>query len=207
MMTSTITASRRTQEERRTHSEQALIDAAAQLISEGGSAAITLAKVGERAGFSRGLANHHFGTKANLMARVIHDVTDAFQASLNASSNDGTVKDSLQRLIDIYMNAVQNPLPINRARLVLYGEAITENFAYQDVIQACDRLFRNNLEKAFQRGIASGEMHTSLDSSSLAIITIGLLRGIACQAFTQPELDIQGARKESEKLLLTQWFT
>jgi AcrR family transcriptional regulator len=206
-MTTTATTFRRSQEDRRAHSERALIDAAAQLIAEGGSAAVTLAKVGERAGFSRGLANHHFGTKANLMARVIHDVTDTFQASLNSAPNNGTVKHNLQYLITIYMNVVQNPQPINRARLVLFGEAITESFAYQNVIQECDRLFRTSLEEAFQRGIESGEMQPGLDSSSLAIITIGLLRGIACQAFTQPELNTQGARRESEKLLLTQWFT
>ena len=69
--TSPSSPPRRTQEERRTEAEQRLLAAAAQLISETGPASMTLAKVGERAGYSRGLATHHFGSKAALMQRGV----------------------------------------------------------------------------------------------------------------------------------------
>jgi Bacterial regulatory proteins, tetR family len=42
-------------ERRRNEAEQRLLDAAAELIGEIGPAAVTLANIGERAGYSRGL--------------------------------------------------------------------------------------------------------------------------------------------------------
>jgi AcrR family transcriptional regulator len=55
---------RRTQEERRVEAERRLLRAAAELVGEIGPARLTLANVGERAGYSRGLATHHFGPRA-----------------------------------------------------------------------------------------------------------------------------------------------
>jgi len=44
-----------------------LLDAAADLIAEGGYEAMTLAAVGERAGYSRGLVTARFGSKDQLL--------------------------------------------------------------------------------------------------------------------------------------------
>src|SRR3546814_12482747 len=63
---------RRTQEERTALSDQRMTDAAVALIVEHGIAAATLAAIGERAGYSRGLVTHRFGTKARLLAHL-HD--------------------------------------------------------------------------------------------------------------------------------------
>jgi AcrR family transcriptional regulator len=57
----------RTQEQRRIEAERRLVRAAAELVGEIGPARVTLANVGERAGYSRGLATHHFGPKGALM--------------------------------------------------------------------------------------------------------------------------------------------
>src|SRR5262245_25666186 len=61
---------RRTQAERRSQSEGALLDAAAELIAERGVEGTSLASIGERAGVSRGLPTHHFGSKDALVARL-----------------------------------------------------------------------------------------------------------------------------------------
>jgi AcrR family transcriptional regulator len=37
---------------------------------------VTLADVGKRAGYSRGLATHHFGSKGAMMQRLVDTVTD-----------------------------------------------------------------------------------------------------------------------------------
>jgi AcrR family transcriptional regulator len=60
----TTSPRRRTQAERRAAARDRLLQAAAELIAECGLPAVTLAQVGERAGYSRGIANHHFGTKS-----------------------------------------------------------------------------------------------------------------------------------------------
>ena len=200
-MTSTTEIRRRPQKERREAAERALIDAAAELIAEGGSAAVTLAKVGARAGYSRGLANHHFGNKADLMARVVEEVNSTFQALIEAGPPAASAGEELRHLVAVYMGVVKNPQAINRARLALIGEAITGDFQFRSVIIESDRLFRAGLANAFERGMAAGDFPADVDPQGLATATIALLRGVACQALTDSALDVDQAYAEIGKLL------
>ena len=61
------TASR--QRERSERSTRALLDAAGEVIAEVGYGNMTLAAVGERAGYSRGLVTARFGSKEKLLGR------------------------------------------------------------------------------------------------------------------------------------------
>ncbi|MFD8128576.1 helix-turn-helix domain-containing protein [Streptomyces mirabilis] len=71
--------SRRSQEDRRAEAERRLLEAAAELIGEIGTSRVTLAAIGERAGYSRGLVTHHFGSKSALMQRLVDVVTAEFR--------------------------------------------------------------------------------------------------------------------------------
>src|ERR1700760_1516094 len=64
---------RRTQQERREETERKVVAAATALIAEHGSRALTLAEVGEAAGYSRGIVSHHFGSRENLLRAVMRD--------------------------------------------------------------------------------------------------------------------------------------
>src|SRR2546421_53515 len=64
-----MTTARRTQQQRRDQAETALLNAAAELAVEHGVRSLTLARVGERAGYSRGIVTHHFGSKQALLER------------------------------------------------------------------------------------------------------------------------------------------
>ena len=58
---------RRTQPQRREEAEQRLLDAALSIVARRGAVRMTLAEVGEAAGYSRGLPAHRFGSKAGLV--------------------------------------------------------------------------------------------------------------------------------------------
>src|SRR5690349_22428973 len=64
---------RRTQRERREETERKVLAAATALIAQHGSRALTLAEVGEAAGYSRGIVSHHFGSRENLLRAVMRD--------------------------------------------------------------------------------------------------------------------------------------
>jgi AcrR family transcriptional regulator len=55
----------------------ALLDAAEQLLSEIGYAAITTRKLAERAGVNHGLVHYYFGSMEDLLLRVVERFTDA----------------------------------------------------------------------------------------------------------------------------------
>src|SRR5205085_5012871 len=67
---------RRTQAERVEASDRALIDAAIALIAERGYDRTTLAGIGERAGYSRGLVTQRFGNKENLLWAILRQILD-----------------------------------------------------------------------------------------------------------------------------------
>ena len=76
---------RRSQVERRQESEHALLSAAAEVIAERGINGASLSVIGERAGTSRGLPAHHFGSKDALVARVASAAQDRMAEVLLAS--------------------------------------------------------------------------------------------------------------------------
>ena len=62
-----VAAERRSQTERREEAEHRLLEAALEIVARRGSVRMTLAEVGEAAGYSRGLPAHRFGSKAGLL--------------------------------------------------------------------------------------------------------------------------------------------
>src|ERR1700748_893308 len=62
---------RRTQAERAAESDRRLLRAALKLIAERGYRNTSLAAIGEEAGYSRGLVNDRFGSKAGLLWALV----------------------------------------------------------------------------------------------------------------------------------------
>jgi AcrR family transcriptional regulator len=114
----------RTQEQRRIEAERRLVHAAAELVGEIGPGKVTLANVGERAGYSRGLATHHFGSKGALMQRLVETVTNQFRDAMAEESQSDSPIDQLRQLIDFYFAVLSDLHPVNRARLVLWADAV-----------------------------------------------------------------------------------
>ena len=69
---------RKTHAQRREEAERRLLDAALTIVAQRGSVRMTLAEVGEAAGYSRGLAAHRFGNKAGLVQALAGYIGEQF---------------------------------------------------------------------------------------------------------------------------------
>jgi AcrR family transcriptional regulator len=195
-------AERRTQEERRGEAEKRLIEAAAAMVSEAGPAKITVANVGERAGYSRGLVSHHFGSKRALMQRLVESVTHQFREALFDQQQSSDALGELGTLIDIYFDVMSDLQPINRARLVLWADAVAN--PSDDVRPAmvnADREFREEIEKRLHQAISTSQVPETVNAHGLATVIIAMLRGVALQALIDDNVDLAAARFEIEQLL------
>ena len=198
----TTPGARRTQEERRGEAERRLIDAAAELVGEIGPARVTLANVGERAGYSRGLASHHFGSKGALMQRLVETVTHQFREALFDEQPSADAFDELRTLIGIYFDVMSNLRPVNRARLVLWADAVTNSSEeIRPAMVAADREFREEIEKRLRLATAAGQFPASVNAHGLATVIIAMLRGVALQALIDDDVDMSAARDEIEQML------
>jgi AcrR family transcriptional regulator len=192
----------RTQEQRRIDAERRLVRAAAELVGEIGPARVTLANVGERAGYSRGLATHHFGSKGALMQRLVDTVTGQFRDAMFEESQSDSPIDQLRQLIDFYFRVVSDLQPVNRARLVLWAHSVAG--PSEDVrprMISADREFREEIEKRLELAISAGDVATSVDPHGLATVIIAMLRGVALQSVLDDQVDLGAARREVEQLL------
>ena len=198
----TETALPRTQEQRRIEAERRLVRAAAELVGEIGPARVTLANVGERAGYSRGLATHHFGSKGALMQRLVEVVTSQFRDAIVEESQSDSPIDQLRQLIDFYFRVVSDLQPVNRARLALWADAVagpSEDVRPQMI--SADREFREEIEKRIELAVNAGGANEDVDPVGLATVLVGMLRGVALQRVLDDQVDIVAARREVEQLL------
>jgi AcrR family transcriptional regulator len=193
----------RTQEQRRVEAERRLVRAAAELVGEIGPARVTLANVGERAGYSRGLATHHFGSKGALMQRLVDAVTSQFRDAMFEESQSDSPIDQLWHLIGFYFDVVSDLQPVNRARLVLWADAVAG--PSEDVrprMVSADREFREEIEKRIPLAKTAGEVAGSVDPHGLATVIIAMLRGVALQYLLDDQVDLNASRREIEQLLI-----
>jgi AcrR family transcriptional regulator len=192
----------RRQEHRRIEAERRLVHAAAELVGEIGPARVTLANVGARAGYSRGLATHHFGSKGALMQRLVETVTGQFRDAMAEESASDSPLDQLRQLVDFYFRVLSDLQPVNRARLVLWAEAVagpSEDVRPQMI--AADREFRDEIEKRIQLAVGATDIAPPIDPHGFATVIIAMLRGVALQHVLDDQVDLGAARREVDLLL------
>ncbi len=194
----------RTQEQRRIEAERRLVRAAAELVGEIGPGRVTLANVGERAGYSRGLATHHFGSKGAMMQRLVDTVTSQFRDAMFEGSEPDSPIGQLRQLISFYFDVASDLKPVNRARLVLWADAVAgpSDDVRPQMISA-DREFREEIEKRIRLAVAADEVGADVDPLGLATVIIAMLRGVALQRVLDDQVDLVAAQREVERLLTT----
>src|SRR3954452_3794237 len=116
-------ATRRTQAERRAETERRLLEAAVELIAEAGVSAVTVAATGVRAGYSRGIVNHHFGSRRALLDALAREM----QGRFSAPEAQGSGLARVLALVDAYLAGLGQRARDTQVFLVLWTEAIASD--------------------------------------------------------------------------------
>ncbi|MFE6051413.1 TetR/AcrR family transcriptional regulator [Kitasatospora sp. NPDC056446] len=191
---------RRTQAERRARAESALIAAAARLIAERGSTGVTLAGVGEEAGFSRGLATHYFGSKAALLARIQDEALAEARAAAAPERSGAGAADELCGFARGCLEGVRTPTDLGRAFVVLGAEALAGSSELTAAVAELDARTRNWAADVVAQGLADGELRPGVDPQAFALVFVGLVKGLVVLAAAAPEaFDVTAASGEAER--------
>jgi AcrR family transcriptional regulator len=137
---------------------------------------LTLARVGDRAGYSRGLITHYFGSKQALLERLAHATQSGFVPGL-----DGVPPglDRLLRLTDGYIGALGQLRMLNRAFLLLWAEAAT-SAELARIFRGRDEAFRADLREDIAAAVADGSVRPDVAADEVAVV-LARLRGIGLQ--------------------------
>ncbi len=194
---------RATQAERRARSERRLLDAATQLIAEQGFSRTTLAQIGEKAGYSRGLVNERFGSKGELVRVLAGDFQQYFahdQLAPALAHKHGL--EALLVTVDTYLDSVVSSEHLGRAYYELLGESIALVPEIHATFVEADRALRDGVERTVRSAVRAGEIPRDVDTRAFAVFIVGLLRGIVLQWLLDPSgFDLAAVRVETRRTL------
>ncbi len=178
--------SRRTQAERTALSDARMFDAAMQLIVEQGTHATTLKAVGERAGYSRGLASSRFGSKDALFGQlVLHFNTSWTQELANKVGTRGGVQACLAALCAVE-DFLSSHSKYMQAMYILWFESISTHNDVRDHLAAYHEIYRGDVAHWVKEGIASGEIDAAVDAECYAFGFCSFIFGTIYQWLVAP---------------------
>lgn len=183
---STTAAQQLTRKERSALAEQRMLDAAIHLIAEHGYENTTLAAIGELAGYSRGLATHHFGSKAELFSALIRQRAMRFDKELDAGRETGDALQALLQMTDKHREAAKNDPASSQGMLVLWlqsmiGDSPMRQPATQNLLQTRDRV-----QRVIERGVINGTIRAGINPHEEAIQICGSWFGLLLQWLIDP---------------------
>jgi AcrR family transcriptional regulator len=165
--------------------------AAAEAIAERGVNGASFAVIGERAGLSRALPTHHFGSKDALVARVAATAQERVVEATTSRLADGEI-DSLAALeliratVDTYLGLFENPTANERALIVMWGATFPSESPIGGMVEA-DRRAYDGWAELIERGHRDGSVRPDADPAAHAVILHGMLRGIAALLLTESQ--------------------
>lgn len=120
-----MTTLREPQQERSRTTRRRLIEAALDCFGERGWHGVTVAVIAERAGVSRGAAQHHFPTREDLVAAAVDVLGEAQIDELRAQAAELPGGPSrIERVVEMVLNLYTGPM--FRAALQLWAVASTD---------------------------------------------------------------------------------
>lgn len=107
-----VLQARKTQEERRSQTQRALIAAARQLFAQKGYAGTGTPEIVAAAGVTRGALYHHFADKLALFAAVVEEEHLLMSMAINAAADSEDEPGPIKALVagcDAFLDAMQDP--------------------------------------------------------------------------------------------------
>jgi AcrR family transcriptional regulator len=191
-----VRAERRSQAERREEAEARLLQAAIAMVAERGLERVTLADIGEAAGYSRGLPAHYFGSKAGLIVTLAQRLVAGFGQALDRVELHTPGLERLTGIVRFYLDSARKDPVGAKALLVLLADGLNNDLVREPLAELNARsvkAFEANLAAAIEKG----EARADIDVRAQAILILATLRGAVSQWQLAPgRIDLARVRDE-----------
>ncbi|WP_394729290.1 TetR/AcrR family transcriptional regulator [Altererythrobacter sp. GH1-8] len=177
---------RRTQAERTAESDALMFEAAKQLIIEQGTHATTLKAVGERAGYSRGLASNRFGSKDALFGQLVLRFNTNWTQELANKVGERTGAQACLAALDAVEDFLLNHSEYMQAMYILWFESISSHNDVRSHLAAYHEIYRRDVAHWVSDGIANGEIDAAIDAESYAVQFCSFIFGTIYQWLVAP---------------------
>ncbi len=172
---------RRRQVDRTALSDRLLTEAAIQLLVKSGIQGTTLQAVGERAGYSRGLATHRFGSKAGLFGKVLRVASIDWLERVQAAVGERVGADALCAATDAAEKFIRERPEEVRAMYLLWFLSIDPSADYKSNIANVHQAQRRDVARWIRAGQSAGVVDASVDPKRVAEQYAASMAGIIYQ--------------------------
>ncbi len=199
------TSPRMTQAERTALSDARMLKAAQELIAEHGTHNTTLREVGERAGYSRGLASNRFGSKEGLFSQLVLDFNRRWAEELRRTVGDSTGLPALAaalRTVEFYL--INRPAEM-RALYILWFESMSSHDEVRQRLALNHKAYRRDAERWVREGIQEGTIRNTVDAKTFAVEFSSLIFGLIYQWLIDADsIDVPAVFKRYQRNVVEQ---
>ncbi|TCO56550.1 TetR/AcrR family transcriptional regulator [Actinocrispum wychmicini] len=192
----------RTQRERRERTREALLDATIDCLVELGYSGTTVHEICRRAGLSRGAQQHHFTTKAELMAAAVEHLVQRLRDEVAGSITLPPGPETVGVAIDLLWCGFSGKL--STAALELWVAARTDEELRRSMLPVDRALARSTLD--LYRA-AAGEDLPADRLETLFWLTLNVTRGLALDAMIGGDPDRRARLLDEWKAMATAMLT
>jgi AcrR family transcriptional regulator len=178
---------RMTQAERTALSDARMLEAAKELIVEHGTHNTTLREVGERAGYSRGLASNRFGSKEGLFDQLVRDFNRRWASELRRGVGSSTGLPAFAAALDAVEYFLLNRSHEMKALYILWFESMSSHDEIRKRLARNHTAYRRDAEKWVREGIREGTIRDTIDPQCFAIEFASLIFGLIYQWLVDPD--------------------
>lgn len=168
----------RTQAERTAISDKAMLNAAVQLILERGTEKTTLQAIGERAGYSRGLATYRFGSKAGIFDAVCKAISRRWLDYLQEDVGARIGIEAMCAALDSFFQFVSDFPSEARVLQILYCGAGSPKSEYRQTSVSIHQRQQEDVAAWVRAGQRQGVVRKDVDPKSVAAQYIAYISGM-----------------------------
>ncbi len=179
-----------------------MIFAAIELLNSVGIQGTTLVAIGDRSGYSRGLATHHFGSKSGLLRTVLKRITAVWTEKLVQNLDGKVGLQAFTIAIDTHLDHVLHHPDYIRAMNILWGAALDPASEFKPNVAEFMRIQRESVAAWVKEGQESGEIRPEIDAGRIAEQFYGSLIGLNNQWLVAPEIDLRAAYEDYKQNIL-----
>jgi AcrR family transcriptional regulator len=172
---------RMTQAERTALSDQRMFDAAINLINERGTQKTTLKEIGERAGYSRGLANYRFGSKEGLMQELFTQFDNRWKEHLASYVDQRSSIDAFLGAAAALRDFLKLEPGYMRAMYILWYESLGHESEIRTRLATHHDVYRKDATTWVEQGIDNGDIDPDINAQQFAVQYCAFIFGLVYQ--------------------------
>ncbi|MFN2288341.1 MAG: TetR/AcrR family transcriptional regulator [Chromatocurvus sp.] len=193
-----------TQAQRTALSDKRMFEAAIDLINDYGTRKMTLREIGERAGYSRGMASYRFGSKDGLLQELFDRFDNRWKEHLMERLQGKHGLEAVRAGIHAQRDFFRREPSYMRAMYLLWYESLGKESDIRETLMDHHAVYRKDARQWILEGIRDGDISPTINAEQFAVRYCSFMFGTIYQWLVDADaLDLDAQFKDYERNIVT----